>query len=114
MPPVCLNSIDRKKAAEVVIRCTSMHAASVCPGGRCAGSLHLSILFFQNASPAGSASRFRKSRYCCRTKVVVSSFAFGVGEAESLIVTIAVDGTMNAAPFVEYDNFTENVSAPSV
>ena len=99
----------------MTMRCTSMHAARVCPGGRWAGSLHLSMLFFQKARPAASASRFRKSRYCCRTKVVVSSIAFGVGEGESLIVTVAVvRRTSSCAPPVGFDSLTVNTSGPSL
>ena len=98
----------------MTIRCTSRHWARVCPTGLWAGSLHLSILVFQKAKPAWSASRFRKSWYCCLTKLLVSSIAFGVGEAESLIVTVALDGFIRTAPPVGLDSLTVKVSGPSV
>ena len=45
--------------------------------------------------------------------MVVSSIAFAVGEVESLIVTVALDGLTSKAPAVGFDKLTVNVSGPS-
>src|SRR5436190_12445723 len=44
------------------------------------------MLFVQNCRPAASGSRFRKSRYCCVTKIAVLSIGFGKGDPPALIV----------------------------
>src|ERR1044072_4703645 len=44
------------------------------------------MLLDQNCRPAASGSRFRKSRYCCRTKKAVASIGFGKPEPHALIV----------------------------
>src|SRR4030095_15792463 len=88
------------------MRATSVH------GGL---GVQLSMPAVQNARPDASASRFRKSRYCCRTNALVSSLAFGAGAAESLIVTVALEGIANAAPVpVRFDKLTVKTSGPSV
>src|SRR4030095_6963582 len=59
-----------------------------------------SMLLTQKARPAESGSRLRKSRYCCRTKNVVSSIGLDVGATTSLsmIVKLAALGEPNPAP----------------
>src|SRR5689334_1279359 len=98
--------MERKNAADALTRVSSVH-----PGF----GVQLSIWAVQKANPSGSASRFRKSRYCCRTKAVVSSLALeGNGVAASVIVTVAVDGSPKVAPApFTFDSATVNVSGPS-
>src|SRR6185295_7111055 len=45
------------------------------------------MLLVQNASPDASGSRFRKSRYCWRTKNADESIALGKPDPPALIVT---------------------------
>ena len=79
----------------------------------CGLGVQLSTWSFQKARPGASGSRFRKSWYCWRTNVPVSSTAFGAGAAESLIVTVAVEGSARAAPPVRFGRFTVNISEGS-
>src|SRR2546423_9989090 len=91
-----------------------MHCAAVCPGGRWAGSLQWLMLLTQNALPAGSDGRLRKSRYSCSTKASLSSTGFVGGSiASSLIVTNAVDGPEKLALLVRFESVSVNVSGPS-
>src|SRR4029453_15818947 len=97
--------MERKKAAETLMRFSCVH---------CGLGVQLLISPIQNARPVGSASRFRKSRYCWRTKTSVSSIALGAGAAESLIFSVALAGAANAAPVpIGLDSFTVNSSGPS-
>ena len=58
--------MERKKAPDVLTRRAPTQAAS---------PLHFAISEDQKPRPESSASRPRKSRYCCSTKKVVASMS---------------------------------------
>src|SRR5712692_1778526 len=75
--------------------------------------LQLLMVPVQPAKPGGSGSRFRKSRYCCRTKKFVLSIELGpVVVSLSTIITVVVDGVPSAAP-VGLLRLTVKLSVPS-
>src|ERR1043165_10220608 len=61
--------MERKKAAETLMRCTSTHCAFV---------PHWLMSFCQKAKPDWSGKRERKSMYCCWTKKSASSIVIGM------------------------------------
>src|SRR5207302_3357930 len=73
---------DRKKAAEVLIRCDSRHEALL---------PQLSMLLVQKLTPLASGWRFRKSRYCCVTKNRLSSSALVVGTVVLLSTIVSTE-----------------------
>src|SRR5260370_4257622 len=58
------------------------------------------LMMLTQVAPAGSGSRPRKSRYCCRTKKLVLSIGLlGPSTAGlSKIVTVAIVGELKLAP----------------
>src|SRR6266545_7087697 len=106
-PPVSWNSMDRKKAPDVITRFVAVQVESV---------PHELIESTQKASPSVSGNRLRKSRYCWRTKNSVPSIGFEVGaeRSSSMIVTVALELLPSETPVpVTLDKVTVNVWSPS-
>src|SRR5688572_31229604 len=100
--------MERKKAAETLMRLTSLHGSSF--------ALHSLKLPCQKLKPEVSGSRLRKSRYCWRTKKAALKLwaRTGLGPETAsfeLMVSVAVGVAPSVVP-TGFESVSVTVSAP--
>src|SRR5215213_6770119 len=100
--------MERKKAAETLIRFTSLH---------CSSAPHWVMLSCQNPKPEVSGSRDRKSRYCWRTKKALLKLCARTGlgpdtASLELMVSVAVWVAPSVVP-TAFDSVSVTVSGAS-